>query len=191
MRGIISIIALFITAITGLPSQMQHEATPAPQPTMNNMGTMQGMEAPFPSDELAPLVRGIYNGLEVWFIHTEASDPEVADLLTEMMGPQVIFVPSLAEIPEEILGNVYVFTNGVAGSGPMGFQPDVFDSIPTDETYTPLRAIHFVTWRDDVQPRMLVNAADIETAEQRDEVEIERFVAVVNMPILIWPDGHR
>jgi hypothetical protein len=32
----------------------------------------------------------------VFFIHTEASDPDVASLLTEMMGPQVMIVPSLA-----------------------------------------------------------------------------------------------
>lgn len=34
---------------------------------------------------------------EILFIHTEASDPKVAELLTRMMGPKVVVVPGLAK----------------------------------------------------------------------------------------------
>jgi ubiquinone biosynthesis protein Coq4 len=149
------------------------------------------MESEFITDELAPLVKGIYEGEDLFFIHTEASDPDVANVLTEMMGPQVITVPGLADIPKELLGNVYVFTNGVMGGGPMGFQPDVFDSIPGDNEYTPLRMIHFITWQDQAAPRILNSVAEIEAAELEGEIEIERSDIVVNMPILVWPGGHR
>lgn len=71
----------------------------------------------------------------------------VAEMLTRMMGPKVLVVPSLAEIPVWLLADVYVFTNGVRGDGPFGFQPDVFDSVPGDARYTPLRRVNFFTWK--------------------------------------------
>jgi hypothetical protein len=86
---------------------------------------------------------------------------------------------------------VYVFTNGVAGGGPMGFQPDIFDSIPGDEAYTPLRALNLVTWQEEAAPRVIDNVAEIEAAQAEGEVEIERSGIVVNMPILVWPGGQR
>lgn len=145
----------------------------------------------FSADDLAPLVRGLYNGDEVLFLHTEASDEAVAHLLTEMMGPDVIVVPSLAEIPESLLGNVYVFTNGVQGAGPMGFQPDVFDSVPGDSAYTPLRQVNRVRWIDESTARLLNRVSDLLAAESAGEIEIEPSGIVVNMPILVWPGGHR
>ena len=79
----------------------------------------------------------------------------MAGLLTRMMGPKVLHVPSLGKIPAALLANVYVFTNGVKGDGPMGFQPDVFDAVPGDPRYTPLRALNLVTWRSGAPARVL------------------------------------
>lgn len=189
-----SVIILFLAlSFFTRNSKAQREPTATPEPTsaMSSMSGMGQMETEFSSDDLAPLVRGIYEGDELFFIHTEASDSDVASLLTEMMGPQVVAVPGLADIPDELLGNVYVFTNGVAGGGPMGFQPDIFDSVPSDEAYTPLRALNLVTWQEGAAPRMLDSVAEIETAQTAGEVEIERPGIVVNMPILVWPGGQR
>jgi hypothetical protein len=186
-----SVIILFLAlSFFTRNSKAQREPTATPEP-MSGMSGMGQMETAFSSDDLAPLVRGIYEGDELFFIHTEASDPDVASLLTEMMGPQVVTVPGLADIPDELLGNVYVFTNGVDGGGPMGFQPDIFDSIPGDEAYTPLRALNLVTWQEEAAPRMLDNVADIEVAQAGGEVEIEQPGIVINMPILVWPGGQR
>lgn len=88
-----------------------------------------------------PPVTGFYEGEQIAFIHTEASDPKVADMLTGMMGSPVITVPELAEVPDSALSDVYVFTNGVQpdeAQGPMGSQPDIFDSAPGDDDYSPL-----------------------------------------------------
>jgi hypothetical protein len=186
-----SVIILFLAlSFFTRNSKAQQEPTATPEPT-SAMSGMGQMETEFSSDDLAPLVRGIYEGDELFFIHTEASDPDVASLLTEMMGPQVVTVPGLADIPDELLGNVYVFTNGVDGGGPMGFQPDIFDSIPGDEAYTPLRALNLVTWQAGAAPRVIDNVAEIEAAQAEGEVEIERSGIVVNMPILVWPGGQR
>ena len=81
-------------------------------------------------------------GKEIYFVHTEASDPEIAKLLSDMMSSPVLFVPALADVPESALANVYVFENGVEGMGPLGFQPDVFDNPPGSTGYSPLRQIY-------------------------------------------------
>lgn len=188
----LSILVLLAAAYSyNVAAQDESTPTPGPTPNMAGMSGMEQMGTEFSSDDLAPLVRGIYDGDEVFFIHTEASDPAVADMLTEMMGPQVVTVPGLAEVPETLLGKVYVFTNGIEGNGPMGFQPDVFDSVPGDETYTPLRMVNLVTWQADAVPRMLDSMEEIETAQAAGEVTIEQPGIVVNMPILVWPGGHR
>src|SRR3970040_1318027 len=41
-----------------------------------------------------PPVKAYTEGKEIKFIHTEASDPKVAELLTEMMRSPVLLVPS-------------------------------------------------------------------------------------------------
>ena len=138
-----------------------------------------------------PPVKGFYNGQEILFIHTEASDPQVASMLTGMMGSPVIVVPSLKQIPSPLLGDVYVFTNGVQGGGPFGFQPDVFSSAPGDDDYTPLRKVILVTWKEDVKARELKSVEEISAAEANGELALSQPGVVVNMPIVKWSDGQR
>lgn len=138
-----------------------------------------------------PPVKGYTEGMEIKFIHTEASDSKVAKLLTEMMGSPVLVVPELAKAPEPILANVYVFKNGVKGSGPFGFQPDVFDNPPGMDGYRPLRSLNIVTWKNENAARELRSAAEVMTAEKAGEITIERPGVVVNMPLLTWPGGRR
>ncbi len=142
-------------------------------------------------DNPTPPVKGLYKGREIMFVHTEASDAAVAGVLTRMMGPKVLHVPSLRKIPTALLADVYVFTNGVQGDGPMGFQPDVFDSVPGDARYTPLRALNLVTWRSGIAARSLGSVDEIKTAAARGQVTIGRPGVVINMPIVSWPGGRR
>ena len=162
--------------------------TATPQATVASMGDMASSVQ---STDLVPPVKGFSAGEEIFFIHTEASDQQVADMLTRMMGPQVVLVPRLAQTPESLLANVYVFTNGVKGDGPFGFQPDVFDSVPGDEGYSPLRAINLVTWKEGVTVVELRSVEEVRATESRGELMIARPGIVVNMPILTWPGGHR
>ena len=138
-----------------------------------------------------PPVKAYTEGKEIKFIHTEASDPKVAELLTEMMGSPVLVVPSLAQTPKEILADVYVFKNGVKGDGPFGFQPDVFDNPPGMDGYRPLRSVNIVTWKNEKAARELKSATEIKAAEQAGEITIEKPGIVVNMPLLTWPGGRR
>jgi hypothetical protein len=154
----------------------------------NSMGGMDGMEVEAPP---VPAVKGYAEGEAIAFIHTEVSDPEVSKLLVDMMGSPVPVVPSLAEVPESLLANVYVFKNGVKGTGPMGFQPDVFDYPPNTEKYTPLRDLKLVTWKDEGSARELKSVEEVEEAEKNGELTIERPGVVVNIPFLTWPGGQR
>lgn len=130
-------------------------------------------------------------GKEIYFVHTEASDPGVAETLTNMMKSPVMHVPSLADVPDEALANVYVFTNGVEGSGPFGFQADVFDNPPGMDGYTPLRRLSVVTWAEGATARELKSAAQVMEAEANGEVTIEQPGVVINMPFVVWDGGQR
>lgn len=108
-----------------------------------------------------------------------------------MMGPKVLLVPSLAKIPRDLLADVYVFTSGVKDGGPFGFQADVFNSVPGDSHYTPLRAVTLVEWKNGVEARTLGSVEEILRVARKGEVTLRRPGVVVNMPILVWPGGHR
>lgn len=139
-----------------------------------------------------PPVAAFYDGEEVFFVHPEASSAEVAGMLTDMMGGSpVVVVPALADVPAAARDDVYVFTNGVEGGGPFGYQPDVFPSAPGDAGYSPLRAVVLVTWRDEDAARVLRSAAEVTAAAEAGDLDLERPDVVVNMPLLTWPGGRR
>lgn len=182
-------IILIGVACSSLTSEPTAEPTEAVD--SNSMENMNMSDSP-PTQEFAPAVLGIYEAGEVWFIHTETSDPDVAQMLTEMMdGPEVILVPELGDAPDALLANVYVFTNGLQGMGPFGFQLDIFDSIPGDPTYRPLRNVNLVSWNESATARELSSVAEIEEAQANGEITVSQPGIVVNMPILVWPGGNR
>lgn len=155
----------------------------------SGMGGMDMEDAP-----RVPAVHGLYAGEEILFVHTESSDQSVADMLSGMMGSPVLVVPALADVPESALGTVYVFTNGVQPNGPrgpFGFQPDVFDSAPGDDGYSPLRALSLVTWRDEGAAEVLRSAQEVGAAIDAGRLTVEQPRVVVNMPFLTWPGGER
>jgi len=85
-----------------------------------------------------PLHQGFYNGDSVYFIVTDSSDQKHADIVTEQQGWKVELAPLLANAPEAALSPVYIFKNGVEGSGVHGFQGEVFSSTPAQEDYSAL-----------------------------------------------------
>jgi len=130
-------------------------------------------------------------GKEIYFTHTEASDPGIAEKLTNMMKSPVIYVPSLADVPETSLANVYVFENGLAGKGPLGFQPDVFNYPPGTEGYSPLRQIILTKWMDEASAVELKSESDILQAESDGKLTLTKSGVVVNMPFILWDGGKR
>lgn len=131
------------------------------------------------------------DGKEIYFTHTEASDEGIAQKLTDMMQSPVLYVPSLANVPQSSLAQVYVFENGVTGKGPLGFQPDVFNHPAGTEGYTPLRQIILVRWQEGVSTTLLKSEEEILLAKSSDQVTLTKTTIVVNMPFLVWDGGKR
>lgn len=140
---------------------------------------------------ISPPVKGYVDGEEIRFAHTEASDQKVADTLAAMTNSPVLVVPELAQAPQSMVANVYVFTNGVRGDGPLEYQPDVFDSPPGTAGYSPLRALNLVTWTNEAVARELKAVAEIQAAQQRGELAVEKPGIIINMPFITWPGGSR
>lgn len=183
-----------ITVASGLfaASGQPFAAQSMPMDSGGDMPMMSGMEI---SDiPRVPPVAGYAEGVRIFFIHTEVSDPRIGTVMSDMMGSPVPVVPSLAAATDEMLGKLWAFTNGVQPEGPRGpldFQPDIFDRPPGSGNYSPLRMLYLVSWSADAEPRLLTSAAEIESALAAGEVSQERTGIVVNAPFLTWPGGQR
>lgn len=138
-----------------------------------------------------PAGKAYAEGKEIYFSHTEVSDPMIAETLTNMMKSPVLYVPALASVPEEALAKVYVFENGITGDGPLGFQPDVFDNPPGTPGYSPLRQIILVKWADGEKASELKSVAEITRAESEGKLTTNVPGVVVNMPFMVWDGGKR
>jgi len=136
-----------------------------------------------------PLTPGYANGHQVFYISTEASDKELAALMTNWTGSRVVYAPSLANTPPSSFSNIYAFKNGVQGSGPLGFQPNVADSEPGDPKYSPLWRIILVQWQNGTTPTELKSEQEILTALQEQKVTLEPTKLIVNCPFVQWEGG--
>jgi len=103
----------------------------------------------------------------------------------------VLYVPALAQAPDSALANVYVFSNGIKGKGPLGFQSDVFDNPPGSSGYSPLRRLNVITWANESQASELKSAADVLAAEKSGALTIALPGVVINMPFVVWDGGKR
>ncbi|WP_316506257.1 DUF7482 domain-containing protein [Nitrosopumilus sp.] len=137
-----------------------------------------------------PLTKGYANGNEIFYISTEASIEDVANHLTDLTGFKVTYTPALGSAPAESLAQIYAFTNGVEGSGVFGFQPQVADSQPGEEKYSPLWNVNAVTWNDGAEPRELKSETAILEARDNGELTIEEAGVIVNCPFVKWDGGQ-
>jgi hypothetical protein len=133
-----------------------------------------------------PLVKGLYDGKDVYYITTEASDSTIASALSTFTNFPVTFAPALAKAPASSQANIYAFKNGVKGGGVLGFQPNVVDSIPGDPAYSPLWKINLVEWKDATTATVLGSEDDIMNAFNLGKITITPTTIVVNCPIVQW-----
>ena len=136
-----------------------------------------------------PLTKGYVNGFEVFYISTEASDKGLADHLTDFTHSRVSYTPALGNAPPQSLGNIYVFSNGIKGPGPLGFQPNIADSQPGDLGYSPLWRINNVEWKQGISPREIKSETDILAAQKKGELNVTPSNNVVNCPFVQWHGG--
>jgi hypothetical protein len=102
------------------------------------------------------------DGKTVYYIVTDA----VPEMPASMMG--VSFVPADEKlIGTQVAPDLFQFTNGINGTGPMGFQSGIGSANPNDENYSPMWKISFLEWKDPSQAKVLQNLDDINMMLQR------------------------
>jgi hypothetical protein len=132
-----------------------------------------------------PLVPGWYNGQQVAYIQTEASDPGVA------AQQQVNYVPALANVldaPNPAVDDIYVVTNFT--------QSNIIPSAPnpagpgnTDPNYSPLWQVSTVTWANPKAAHTLHSEAEVKAALAALLVTVTKTHIVVNCPVISSPQG--
>lgn len=119
------------------------------------------------------LHRGLAGGREVWFIRTDASNEQFAG------REQLVYTPKLEPLAEDALsGELFLVEDGTA----------VVSAAPGDDGYTPAWRVRRVTWRG--EPRELDSIAQVRAAERRGDLTVEDARAVMNAPIIKWPNGQ-
>ena len=120
------------------------------------------------------------DGSTIYYIVTDA----VPEMPANMMG--VVFASSdekFATTPVAV--DLTQFTNGINGTGPMGFQPGIGHAGPTDENYSPMWRINFAEWNDPSQAKLLQTLEDLTDAREKGLLTIAPAMEgkhVVNCP---------
>ncbi len=108
------------------------------------------------------------DGRTMYYIVTDATPSGPAS----MMG--VTNVPTLAKtLNSTAVVDQYQFTNGIKGSGPLGFQPDIASATLGDDTYSPLCRISIVTWNESAKASVLETIDDINAKKSTGDVTVE------------------
>ena len=136
-----------------------------------------------------PLMKGYENGNEVYFIATDASDNQTATQIANETGFKVNFAPIIAKTPEAARGQAYIFTNGIPGQGPFGFQLPVLNAKPGDQGYSPLLQLNMVEWNQGVAAKEIKSVQDIMASQQNGSLTVTKTDTIVNHPAIKWEGG--
>jgi hypothetical protein len=138
-----------------------------------------------------PMHKGIFNASSVFYIITDASDKEFAEVITEKQDWKVELAPPISNAPESSLQQIFVFRNGVAGGGIYGYQDEVFTSTPAQESeYSALSSVVEVTWKKGQNKIIFETSEEILEAYEGGRVEFNETGIVINTPQIIWPEGQ-
>jgi hypothetical protein len=118
------------------------------------------------------------------YIVTDVTIPEMAE------GMNIAPAPGAVPLTEEgATAKILVFGNGVEGSGPMGFQKSVVDTVVGDAAWSPFWDHYTFVWDDAAQPTVLRTEAEILDAEAEGMLarfggtpETDPMVFMVNCP---------
>ena len=119
------------------------------------------------------------DGSTIYYIATDASKQDVADMLG------VLFVEKTGTtLLSGASSDLYVFTNGIVGTGPMGFQASIGSTNVGDEFYSPLWRIQAATWKDPSSADFLTTGSGITSAGSKGVLTTEIAGVVVNCPFV-------
>lgn len=119
------------------------------------------------------------DGSTIYYIVTDASKQDVADMLG------VVFAERTgATLLSGASSDLYVFTNGIKGSGPMGFQASIGSTNAGDEFYSPMWRIQAATWAEPDSADFLTMTSQITSAASKGALSTEVAGVVVNCPFV-------
>ena len=109
------------------------------------------------------------------YIITDTSAAPMAPMMSIAASP-----PNQQLMDTGATDEIWVFANGIAGSGVMGFQPAIFDNEAGQPAWSPFWNHFTLQWNDESQARVLRSSAEIREALAAGE--LEQFNGV--------PDSH-
>jgi hypothetical protein len=119
------------------------------------------------------------DGSTIYYVATDASVKKVADDLG------VVFVNKTGStLKSGSSSELYVFTNGIKGNGPMGYQVSIASTNAGDEAYSPLWRIQSVKWKDPLQAQFLTSLNEITEHAKQSHLTTEIAGVVVNCPFV-------
>ena len=131
-----------------------------------------------------PLIGGYYDGKGVRYLLTDVSQLKDAKGLSKATGFRVNYVPKLNLAPDGALAKLYLFTNGVKGPNPFGFQANVLDSVPGEPKYSPLWRVYAVTWSTGATPKLVTSEGAILALQKAGKLTIKRTPLIKNSPVV-------
>ncbi len=126
------------------------------------------------------------------YIVTDTSAAPMAPMMSIAASP-----PSQGMVDAGGTDEIWVFANGIAGSGVMGFQPAIFDNQAGQPAWSPFWNHFTLKWEDESQSRVLESSVDVREALAAGEVELFNGTPdshpngfVVNCPVPILADNR-
>ena len=107
------------------------------------------------------------DGKTIYYIVTDATPTGPA----KMMG--VTDAPTAANLIDKVAAaDLFQFSNGIKGSGPVGFQPGIAAAASGDENYSPMWRIFMIEWNDPENAKLLETKADIDEFQSEDLISV-------------------
>ena len=99
----------------------------------------------------------------------------VTDTSAVPMAPMMSIAasgPTQALVDVGATDEIWVFGNGIAGSGVMGFQPAIFDHAAGDPIWSPFWNHFTAVWADEASATVLTNSDDLRALAESGDLEI-------------------
>lgn len=108
------------------------------------------------------------DGKTIYYIVTDAIPSEAASMIGVTNAPKL--AKALAS-PAAV--DLYQFTNGLKGSGPLGFQAGIASAALGDDNYSPLWKVSLITWKEPLQATLLETTSDINSKKSSGDITVE------------------
>jgi len=119
------------------------------------------------------------DGSTIYYVATDASVKKVADALgvtfVNKTGPALLSGAS---------SDLYVFSNGIKGTGPLGFQASIASANVGNGGYSPLWRLQATTWKEPIHAEFLTSLTQITSAAQAGKLSTTIAGVIVNCPFV-------